>query len=261
MPSDLAEAAHRNLLAYHERSAQWFPGGRVERRAGCLLLSTDLTFPGLNVAIRADPAADATAMLDEADRAFGGRPGFVVNTRDPGDDDLAEAALAAGAFEYGDGAPEMVCVHRLEDRPPPEGATLRRVDDAAGVATYAAVAGAAFGTLGWPADQMTASFANVSALLRDDVFMFLGIVDGSAVAAAMSVVFPGGGAYISWVATLAAARGRGLGEAVTRAATNAGFDAGAAFASLEASHMGAPIYARMGYDTLYRYRHLVRTSS
>ena len=69
-----------------------------------------------------------------------------------------------------------------------------------------------------------------------------------------------GVAGIYWVGSLAAARGRGLGRAVTAAATNAGFDLGADFASLQASPMGEPIYRAMGYETIYDYRllHLAR---
>jgi len=51
---------------------------------------------------------------------------------------------------------------------------------------------------------------------------------------------------------------RGLGEAVTRAVTNAGFDLGARINTLQASPMGAPIYLRMGYQTVFDYRVYVR---
>ena len=40
--------------------------------------------------------------------------------------------------------------------------------------------------------------------------------------------------------------------------TNLGFDLGAAFASLQATEMGAPVYRRMGYELLTTYRGLVR---
>jgi hypothetical protein len=41
------------------------------------------------------------------------------------------------------------------------------------------------------------------------------------------------------------------------AATNAGFQLGAEMASLQASPMGRPIYAEMGYQTLYDYKLLM----
>jgi hypothetical protein len=43
--------------------------------------------------------------------------------------------------------------------------------------------------------------------------------------------------------------------------TNWAFDQGARAQSLQASTMGEPIYARMGYEELYRYRSYLRTRS
>ena len=60
------------------------------------------------------------------------------------------------------------------------------------------------------------------------------------------------------VGTVEAARGRGLGDLVTRAVTNRSLDEGAPACTLQASPMGEPIYARMGYEQIYRYRGLVR---
>jgi hypothetical protein len=61
------------------------------------------------------------------------------------------------------------------------------------------------------------------------------------------------------VGTIARARGKGLGEAVTRAVTNRAFDQGARAATMQASPMGQPIYRRMGYMTLYEYTTLVHS--
>ena len=58
---------------------------------------------------------------------------------------------------------------------------------------------------------------------------------------------------LSPLGTTPAARKRGLAELCTRAATNRGFDLGARVAALQASVMGEPIYARMGYVTVTRY--------
>ena len=63
-----------------------------------------------------------------------------------------------------------------------------------------------------------------------------------------------GVAGIYWVGSLERARGRGIGRAVTAAATNRGFELGADVASLQASPMGEPIYRAMGYETICDYR-------
>ena len=61
-------------------------------------------------------------------------------------------------------------------------------------------------------------------------------------------------AGIYWVGSLEAARGKGLGRAMTAKANNAGFDLGAEVASLQASPMGEPLYRSMGFETLFDYR-------
>jgi len=71
--------------------------------------------------------------------------------------------------------------------------------------------------------------------------------------AAAQTLLSHGIAGVYWVGTVEGARSRGLGEAVTRAVTNAAFDRGATANSLQASPMGEPIYRRMGYEEIYRY--------
>ena len=58
-----------------------------------------------------------------------------------------------------------------------------------------------------------------------------------------------------------AARGRGLGDLVTRVVTQRAFDLGAAFVSLQASEMGEPVYRRMGYREVHRYLTFARLSA
>jgi ribosomal protein S18 acetylase RimI-like enzyme len=78
---------------------------------------------------------------------------------------------------------------------------------------------------------------------------FIGSVDGEDAAIAWSVVVDDA-ATVGWVGTLPAFRRRGLGDLVTRAATNAAFDLGAGLVTLQASRSGEPVYAAMGYETI-----------
>jgi GNAT superfamily N-acetyltransferase len=71
-------------------------------------------------------------------------------------------------------------------------------------------------------------------------------LDGAPAAAAL-VYVEGAGAVVAWVATAPEARRRGLGRFVTAAVTNRGLDLGAAWVTLQASDMGAPLYRAMGY--------------
>jgi ribosomal protein S18 acetylase RimI-like enzyme len=57
-------------------------------------------------------------------------------------------------------------------------------------------------------------------------------------------------AVVGWVGTVPEARRRGLGRRVTAAATNRGFEDGAAWVTLQASAMGLPLYRSMGFETV-----------
>jgi GNAT superfamily N-acetyltransferase len=62
---------------------------------------------------------------------------------------------------------------------------------------------------------------------------------------------------IHWVATLEGRRGRGHGEALTWAAVAGGREAGCRVASLQASKLDRPVYARMGFAHVLDYEHLL----
>ena len=188
---------------------------------------------------------------------FGGRGrGFSVIVRAHADADLRAAAEAAGLSVFGE-APGMVLDHRLDAARAPDGVELREVTTDADARSFAAVQGAAYATYGMPPDVTPLLLGRIEVLRAPHIATFLALVDGEAAAGAM-VVVTHGVAGIYWVGTTPAARGRGLAELCTRAATNRGFDLGARMAALQASVMGEPIYARMGYVTVTRYPTIVQ---
>jgi ribosomal protein S18 acetylase RimI-like enzyme len=75
---------------------------------------------------------------------------------------------------------------------------------------------------------------------------FVGYLDGEPVAT-VSLVTAGGVAGIYNVATIEAARGRGVGAAMTAAAIRHGEDRGFTIATLQASTMGRRVYERLGF--------------
>jgi hypothetical protein len=258
---ELARLGHLNLLESLRESARWARHGLINEENGLLCYAGESDFPVMvNGAARLDDRADAAMCIETAIARFDslGR-GFTLFTRDTGaDDDLIAAAEAVGMSELFS-SPEMICRTRLDDKPPPDGADIRRVADVDGVADFAEVNAQAYTVYGMPADVLRAGFSRPEAVLAPHIAAFVAYVDGEPQSAAMTCLSHGvAGVY--WVGTVEAARGRGLAEACTLAATNAGFDFGARLQSLQASPMGESIYRRMGYETLFRYRQYVKVT-
>lgn len=145
----------------------------------------------------------------------------------------------------------------VEPRDPPPGIELRWVHDEAGTADFVAVNDDAYATYGMPRGEIGASITEVDRFTEPHVQSVVAYRDGQPLAAAQ-VVLSHGVAGVYWVGTIESARGAGLGDLVTRAVTNRAFDLGAAAVTLQASSMGEPIYARMGYEVLHRYVGFVR---
>jgi ribosomal protein S18 acetylase RimI-like enzyme len=135
---------------------------------------------------------------------------------------------------------------------------LRAVRDEKGVADFAAVNTDAYGTYGMPAEVFVDLFDRPARLLADaDTTIVVAYQDTRPVATALTFL-SGGVASLQWVGTIPALRHMRLGRIVTEWATNMAFDRGATSVTLQASAMGAPLYAKLGYETLYHYRDFVR---
>ncbi len=232
-------------------------GGTVLDEDGLLFYAGPHSLPVLvNGAMRTGAPSAPERTLERARDFFGARRrGFSLIVRAHADADLRALAEAEGLSVYGE-APGMVLEHPLAPVHVPEGVELREVKTDADAKSFAAVQGAAYGTYGMPPDVTPLMLASIDVLRAPHIVTFLADVDGAAAAGAM-VVVTHGVAGIYWVGTAPAARGRGLAELCTRAATNRGFELGARVAALQASVMGEPIYARMGYVEVTRYPTLV----
>jgi ribosomal protein S18 acetylase RimI-like enzyme len=246
-------AAHLNLVDSSRQLFELDSGAELADYDGALIGAGSHPHPAIsNAVMRRDDAIDPGELIAAARGFFGDRGrGFSVYVRGGIDEDLTAAAEEDGlTFIYE--MPEMVCEHRVEQRPLPEDAEIRPVTEIDQVAAYWALTAKAYISLDFP-PELFGQYDRRDGLLADNLRAFLGYLDGTAVSAAMTVVHDGV-AGIYWVGTLEEARGRGLAWATTAAATNAGFDLGAELASLQASPMGERIYARMGYEQLYPYR-------
>ncbi|MBI5506462.1 MAG: GNAT family N-acetyltransferase [Deltaproteobacteria bacterium] len=249
----LLQRADLNFVEFNREGARWAAGGIVHEEDGLVFFVPGHRFPvGFTGVMRSDPALPARAMIDRAGVFFGPRGhGYTFCLMAHRDADVA-AALEEGGISVFGNSPGMALDAPLPEAALPADVTIQRVTDAAGAAAFAAVSGAAYATYGMPARIVLAHFADHRFFTQPHVAAFVARVDGEAAAAAM-VMVTHGVAGVYWVGTTPQARGRGLAEACTRVAGNAGFDMGAKVAALQASVMGEPIYRRMGYREITRY--------
>lgn len=249
---------HLNLIESSQRLFGLDPDAAVEVGDGWFFGAGSNSHPTIsNAAFRADDDLDSGEFLARANDFFAARRrAFSVWIRgdQAEDQDLAAAAGAAG-LELVYAMPEMVLEAQVEEPALPPGAELREMTSPAQGVEYWQIAAASYTSLGFP-PEVFAGYTNHAGLLAENVAAFIAYLDGEPVSIAMTIVNHGV-AGIYWVGSLEQARGKGLGHAVTAAATNAGFELGADLASLQASPMGKPIYEAMGYETVYDYRLLM----
>ena len=167
--------------------------------------------------------------------------------------DLGERLIARGFRLDPDDMPGMA--RSLRDLPAetlPDGTTIEVVRDAATFRVWVRVAAEGFGM----PPELPAAILKYEALgFGDDLSdrLVLARHDGRPVATALGLV-AGGGVSISNVTTLADARGRGIGRAVTLAVMKLALDMGAAIAVLLSTEMGFSVYRALGFESFGRYR-------
>ena len=250
--SDVLGAADRNMLAAWERIIALSPRpGRTEL-GGLLALSSGIPMALFNptyvVGAIDDPAGSIAALIAHYAALDSS---FALVFRDDVAPGLADVCAAAGMIEHWK-MPLMV----LDPIPSgtPEGAIVDGLEitavDANGIDAYADVLSNGFGM---PRDIAVALLGERLLLETPGFTGFLAHLDGEPVGAS-GVYLTDAIAGVYNVATLPAARGRGVGAAVTWAAVLAGRDAGATTSILQASEMGVPVYTRMGFATPAHYR-------
>jgi ribosomal protein S18 acetylase RimI-like enzyme len=248
-----AVAGNLNLLEFTREDCRWQRPSTILEEDGVLLFAGSTDFPAYSNGVhRVDDSVPGTEVIARSQEFFAGLGrGFSVWVRDTGEDDDLRAAADAALIDPFADSPQMICRHRLADVPVAEDVEIRMVADRPGVEDFAEVTAQAYVSLMQPDDVSRSHFVSPTALHGPHVHAAVAYLDDAPVSGALILVSHGiAGVY--FVGSVEAARGRGLAEAVTRHVTNLGFDLGATNVQLQASHMGEPIYRRMGYEDLHR---------
>lgn len=246
------EQVLKNLVGFVGELAQR-SGGHIQEEAGCMLYAAAPSGPALwNGVLRFRGAAGADEILAAA-RAFFDplSRGFTLHCLEPFHSDLVEQLSACGREPSVD-TPQMILDSPVK---PPElrpGHRIMTVENEAGRADFLSVIGAAFETLGVERSVWSQAYPDVASLSDDAIITFVVYREDQPAATGMCYLHAGV-ALLFNIGTHPDHRRQGLGEIVTRAATQEGFRRGASLASLQATSMGEGLYARIGYREVSRY--------
>ncbi|HVL88949.1 MAG TPA: GNAT family N-acetyltransferase, partial [Actinomycetota bacterium] len=205
-----------------------------------------------NQAIASRHLSDPPAAIEAATAFFEPRvPAYCLMI--VGDDRAAIAAAEASGFAARDSIPLMMLApdELVAPAPPPE-LEIRPAADLSFVDLFGVGFVDDVGARGPFHDVVRAAAA------VDGWDLFGGFVDGEGVATSAAFTLDGCTGVFT-VGTSPAARGRGIGAAMTVAAVGAGRARGSDTVFLFASAMGFPIYRRLGFRTVSSHRYIAQT--
>ncbi|HEY7293816.1 MAG TPA: GNAT family N-acetyltransferase [Dehalococcoidia bacterium] len=250
VPVDLRVRADANYRELFRTMARVSPDGFIREEDGLLLVYTGPLLPMFNAAhllyLSGDPAV-VLARAREFFALFGQRWAFTVT----GDDATRVAPhVEAAGMERLEPSPGMVLGPLAGQPPAVPGLEIRRVEDPDLLHVYNDTMTGGFGGGAWAEPEIL----RTPALLDiPDLTHYVGFVEGMPVATAMRFTSHRIAGVFN-VSTVPAYRRRGVGEAMTWRAALDGLAEGAVASALQASAMGAPVYARMGYRTWTNYQ-------
>jgi GNAT superfamily N-acetyltransferase len=248
----LAALEHENWIGYLAGAVGCTSRADVTRAGGVVTILTGLPMDWFNQVLVEHEGATSAGILAGVARARE-RGGHVVVRLREGIDDrfipiLSQAGLAPAGPESS--TPGMV-VFPIGDETPghatPE-LEIRRVTDGAGIDAHRGVVTAGFGS-----DPAVALGTACPDLLdRSECAVYVGYAGGAPVVSGLGWR-TGRTIGVYSIATIASARRRGYGAAMTARVVADGVAAGCDAAALQASEMGRPIYERLGFRTVVRY--------
>lgn len=245
----LLTLADLNLAEANREHARWLSPFAIEERDGLLFTASGTRFPAapFNVAKRvAGASIEASVLLEQARAFFAARNrGFSIQARGHADQDLITLCEREGFPSVSGRLPGMVCTERL---PPMALATHVQCREVtlASAADFVKVSSLAYEPTGLPPAVCEKVLSQHARWLAPQWHVRV-IYDHDEPVSAAMVLFSHGIAGVYWVGTTPSARGKGYADAIMRAITNHAFDQGARAVVLQASKMGEPVYARLGY--------------
>lgn len=223
--------------------------GEVRERGGVLVTCIGTPPAWFNIVFITQPLADPARQIADGVRYFDERGLDCIVRMREGVDPASEAACVALGMPYSDTVPGMILSDMTDRGNTVAGLEIRTCATDAESGEHIATSARIFGM----ERSMVERVMGLRYQRQPDMATYNGYVDGRCVATSgLYATHRVAGVYN--VTCDPEYRGRGIGEAMTWHAVNEGAKIGCLIASLQASEMGAPVYARMGFRALAPYR-------
>jgi GNAT superfamily N-acetyltransferase len=248
----LARLEHENMIATMSAAARQVADSVVRRFGGVQLIATGLPIHLFNQVLVVDDDATTEELEVAIALTRQRRDRFVVNLRVGADDRFVPRLIELGLQPLSPTPwlPGMALYPVFATSPAPfaDGHEIRGVRDQPGLDDHVAAAAAGFDMpKAWLEAVMGPGMFE-----RGDATVYVGYTSGEPVSTGLGLVTDRTiGVYN--VATVAPARGRGYGAAMTERIVADGIAKGCEVAILQASEMGRPIYERMGFREVVAY--------
>lgn len=209
---------------------------------------SDIDHPLFNGVLRIRDRPLAEAVTEVRQRMAGARWSWWVSA--DSDEGTAEGLLARGAGQISDMPVMAIDVTTVEDIPGPANLKIRTVAGAGETKEYV---DAYAGPLGFTGDRGPVVERELD-FAYPEIVRLAGVVDGRTVGTCtLSLGTPGVGALYC-IATDLAFQRQGIATALTREALRITRRSGRRIATLQASSEGEPVYRKIGFETVARYR-------
>lgn len=250
---DKLKRAHENLGLSIALQMEAVEGARIEKHTDYIIYSIGMesTDAHLNGVLCLGDM-NATEVNNKAKEFFtASNLAYTIWIREDADSTLESLLQKQGVKpNRPSGSAVMIREKRLEEVGLPKGFNVQEVTNAQHRKDFGEVIEQSFDKTHELIEKM---FETQETLQRDKIISHIIYEDKKPVAAVMTVVYDDT-AGIYWVGTVTQARGKGLGSYATQIAANAGFNHGANLVILQASELGEPIYKKLGFQTITKYR-------
>jgi len=253
--NDLADPAI--LEAIEANPAEFFaylgqsPRSEVYNGPDMMRMITGIPYPVCNTVFRARiPGEQLNERIEETLSHFKARHlpmlWWTGPTSSPAD--LGESLVAHGLVPAGSPSGMATDLEKLrEDLPTPPGLTIERVRDAETLRRFGAILSTVFEFPEFVTEGFIDIFGSMGLDAEQPLQNYVGFLDGELVGG--SSLFMGAGvAGIYNVGTIPAARGKGIGAAITLAPLLEARTRGYRTAILHASDLGYNVYRRLGFE-------------